>query len=114
MQSILRAELTAAVSEFKAIGAAGVVLDVRSGEVVAMVSLPDYDPNEIDHASTWHARFNRATKGVYEMGSTFKLFTAAMALDSGTVDMKGGYDATDPIRIARFTINDYPRARTVG
>ncbi|MDA8637684.1 penicillin-binding protein 2 [Rhodospirillales bacterium] len=106
VQSILRTELTAAVSEFKAIGAAGVVLDVHSGEVVAMVSLPDYDPNEINHASM-DARFNRVTKGVYEMGSTFKLFTAAMALDSGTVDMKGGYDATDPIRIARFTINDF-------
>lgn len=106
VQSILRAELVAAVSEFKAIGAAGVVLDVHSGEVVAMVSLPDFDPNEINHASM-DARFNRVTKGVYEMGSTFKLFTAAMALDSGTIDMKGGYDATNPIRIARFTINDF-------
>lgn len=106
VQSILRAELVAAVSEFKAIGAAGVVLDVDSGEVVAMVSLPDFDPNEINHASM-DARFNRVTKGVYEMGSTFKLFTAAMALDSGTIDMKGGYDATNPIRIARFTINDF-------
>lgn len=106
VQSILRAELVAAVSEFKAIGAAGVVLDTRSGEVVAMVSLPDFDPNEINQASM-DARFNRVTKGVYEMGSTFKLFTAAMALDSGTIDMKGGYDATNPIRIARFTINDF-------
>lgn len=106
VQSILRTELAAAVAEFKAIGAAGVVLDVHTGEVVAMVSLPDFDPNEINHASM-DARFNRVTKGVYEMGSTFKLFTAAMALDSGTIDMKGGYDATDPIRIARFTINDF-------
>lgn len=106
VQSILRAELIAAVSEFKAIGAAGVVLDVHSGEVVAMVSLPDFDPNEINQASM-DARFNRVTKGVYEMGSTFKLFTAAMALDSGTIGMKGGYDATDPIRVARFTINDF-------
>lgn len=106
VQSILRAELTAAVSEFKAIGAAGVVLDVNTGEVVAMVSLPDFDPNEINHASM-DARFNRVTKGVYEMGSTFKLFTAAMALDSGTIDMKDGYDATKPIRVARFTINDF-------
>ena len=106
VQSILRAELSAAVSEFKAIGAAGVVFDVRTGETVALASLPDFNPN--DRASyKGKARFNRATKGVYEMGSTFKLFTAAMALDSGTINMKGGYDAAKPIRIARFTINDY-------
>ena len=106
VQSILRAELSAAVSEFKAIGAAGVVFDVRTGETVALASLPDFNPN--DRASyKGEARFNRATKGIYEMGSTFKLFTAAMALDSGTIDMKGGYDAAKPIRIARFTINDY-------
>lgn len=106
VQSILRAELSAAVTEFKALGGAGVVFDVRTGETVALVSLPDFDPN--DRSSyVGEARFNRATKGVYEMGSTFKLFTAAMALDSGTVDMQGGYDATQPIHIARFTISDY-------
>lgn len=106
VQSILRAELVAAMTEFKALGAAGVVMDVKTGEVVALVSLPDFDPNEravIDE----DARFNRATKGVYEMGSTFKLFTAAMALDSGSVAMDGGYDATKPIQVARFTISDY-------
>ncbi|MEX0695764.1 MAG: penicillin-binding protein 2 [Rhodospirillales bacterium] len=106
VQSILRAELAAAVSEFKAIGAAGVVYDVRTGETVAMVSLPDFDPNDRS-GYQGEARFNRATKGVYEMGSTFKLFTAAMALDSGTVNMLGGYDATKPIKVARFTISDY-------
>lgn len=106
VQSILRAELSAAVTEFKALGGAGVVFDVRTGETVALVSLPDFDPN--DRSSyVGEARFNRATKGVYEMGSTFKLFTAAMALDSGTVDMQGGYDATQPIRISRFTISDF-------
>ncbi len=106
VQSILRAELSAAVQEFKALGGAGVVFDVRTGETIALVSLPDFDPND---RSTYvgEARFNRATKGVYEMGSTFKLFTAAMALDTGTVDMQGGYDATQPIRIARFTISDF-------
>ncbi len=106
VQSILRSELVAAMTEFKAIGAAGVVLDVHTGETVAMASLPDFDPND---RSTYKgdARFNRVTKGVYEMGSTFKLFTAAMALDSGTVGMGGGYDARKPIRISRFTISDF-------
>lgn len=106
VQAILHEELTAAVNEFKAIGATGVVLDVNNGEVVAMVSLPDFDPNAPGQIRG-DAGFNRATKGVYEMGSTFKLFTAAMALDSGAVNLDGGYDASKPIRVARFTISDY-------
>jgi len=106
MQAVLREEMLAAVREFKAIGAAGLVLDSETGEITAMVSLPDYDPNEPDGMSD-DAGFNRATKGVYEMGSTFKLFTAAMALDTGTVGLADGYDARQPLRVARFTINDF-------
>jgi cell division protein FtsI (penicillin-binding protein 3) len=86
-------------------------MDVHNGEVLALVSLPDFDPNhpgDIDGG----ASFNRTTQGVYEMGSTFKIFTAAMALESGTVDLDGGYDATEPIHIGRFTIRDYrPKRR---
>ncbi len=106
VQAILQEELAATISEFRALGAAGVVMDVKSGEIIAMASLPDYDPNNPVEVKG-EAGFNRATKGVYEMGSTFKLFTAAMALDMGTVTLKSGYDASKPIRIARFSINDY-------
>lgn len=106
VQSAMRDELAAAMAEFKAIGAAGLVMDAVSGEILAMVSLPDYDPNQPSLMPA-NAAFNRAAKGVYEMGSTFKLFTAAMALDSGTVDLNDGYDASRPIRISRFTISDY-------
>ena len=106
IQAMLREELTAAVEQFNAVGAAGLVLDANSGEVAAMVSLPDFDPNDPSSAGGEPA-FNRVTKGVYEMGSTFKLFTAAMALDSGTVTMKSGYDASHPLQVARFTIRDY-------
>ena len=106
IQEMLHRELSAAIREFQAIGAAGVVLDANSGEVVSLVSLPDFDPNDPATAGGETA-FNRATKGVYEMGSTFKLFTAAMALDSGTVNMDGGYDASKPIQVARFTIRDF-------
>ncbi len=106
IQEMLHRELSALIREFRAIGAAGVVLDANSGEVVSMVSLPDFDPNHPGSADGETA-FNRATKGVYEMGSTFKLFTAAMALDSGTVNMYGGYDASEPIRVSRFTIRDF-------
>jgi cell division protein FtsI (penicillin-binding protein 3) len=106
IQEMLRHELSSTIAEFSAIGAAGVVLDANSSEIISMVSLPDFDPND-PGASDSESAFNRATKGVYEMGSTFKLFTAAMALDSGTVSMDGGYDASEPIRIARYTIRDF-------
>jgi cell division protein FtsI (penicillin-binding protein 3) len=106
LQHLLYEELSRAVDTFQAVGGAGVILDARTAEVMALVSLPDFDPNALD-ALTPEARFNRATLGVYEMGSTFKLFTAAMALDTGTVSIDSGYDATKPLRVSRFTIRDY-------
>ncbi|NQV82236.1 MAG: penicillin-binding protein 2 [Rhodospirillales bacterium] len=106
VQEMLHRELSAAMREFRAIGAAGLVLDANSGEVVSMVSLPDFDAN-VPGSAGGETAFNRATKGVYEMGSTFKLFTAAMALDSGTVEFNGGYDASQPIKVSRFTIRDF-------
>jgi cell division protein FtsI (penicillin-binding protein 3) len=99
-------ELARAMEEFRAIGATGIVMDVRTGEVLAMVSLPDFDPNRPSSA-VGDAAFNRATKGVYEMGSTMKLFTAAIAFDLGTSDVNKRYDASTPIRIGRFSIKDY-------
>lgn len=106
VQHILRDELTAAMQRFRAVGAAGTILDVRTGEIVAMVSLPDFDPNHPGSASD-DERFNRNTLGQYEMGSVFKVFTTAMALDSGVVRVDGGYDASQPIRVSRFTIRDF-------
>jgi cell division protein FtsI (penicillin-binding protein 3) len=81
-------------------------MDVTTGELIALASFPDFDPNAPNKILT-DAAFNRATLGVYEMGSTFKLFTAAMALDAGTVTMKSGYDASQPISISRYLISDY-------
>jgi len=106
LQAIVREEVQAAVREFTALGGAGLVLDAKTGETLAMVSLPDFDPNQPETLQG-EAGFNRATKGVYEMGSIFKLFTAAMALDAGTVTIDGGYDASKPIHVARFTIHDF-------
>lgn len=106
VQHVLEHELGVAMKKFSAIGAAGLVMDVTTGEVVAMSSLPSFDPNQ-PNAIAQDLRFNRTTLGVYEMGSTFKIFTTAMALDAGTVSLHGGYDATNPIRVARFTIRDF-------
>lgn len=106
IQSFMRDELMKAMEEFSAIGATGIIADAENGEILAMVSLPDFDPNIAGSADDESA-FNRATKGVYEMGSTFKLLNAAIALDTGAVDINAGYDASKPIRISRFTISDY-------
>jgi cell division protein FtsI (penicillin-binding protein 3) len=106
LQHILHEELSRAVQDFTAIGGAGIVMDVRTGEVLALVSLPDFDPNKSSTA-TPETTFNRVTLGTYEMGSIFKTFTAAMALDAHTTTLAGSYDASHPIQVGRFTIHDY-------
>lgn len=111
IQSMLRDELSKTVGEFQALGGIGVVLDIQSGEVLAMTSLPEFDPHQPGRASD-DARFNRATLGVYEMGSTFKTFTMAAALENKVTTMQGGYDASRPIQMGGFTITDaHPEGR---
>jgi len=106
VQLALREAVAKAIADYSGIGGAGVVLDVRTSEVLAMVSLPDFDQADVSHA-TQDQRFNRVTVGLYEPGSTFKLLTTAMALEAGTTTIMGGYDASRPIHIGRFTISDY-------
>lgn len=106
VQQIVRQELAAQIEKFKAIGGGGIVMDVRTGEVVAMVSLPDFDPNAPAQAPD-ETRFNRITLGIYELGSVFKIFNHAIALETGAATMSKSYDATKPIKISRFRISDY-------
>ena len=105
VQHIVRDEVAAAMKRYKAIAAGGVVLDVNTGEVIAMTSLPDYDPNDPAQALDKN-RLNRMSAGLYEMGSTFKTFTTAMALDSGKVKLTDTFD-TSPLHIGGFTIHDF-------
>ncbi len=106
VQAAVRDELIKSMTEFHAIGACGIVMDVRTGEVIAMVSLPDFDANKPGEA-TPEERFNRALTGMYEPGSTFKLQTAAASLDSGAGHLWNSYDAGHDIKIGRFTIQDF-------
>ncbi len=106
VEGVVREELAKAMAEFQAIGACGIVMDVNTGEVLAMVSLPDYDANNFGSAPA-DDRFNRAVTGMYEPGSTFKLQTASMALDSGLVHIWDQFDAAHAIHIGRFTITDF-------
>jgi cell division protein FtsI (penicillin-binding protein 3) len=105
LQYILRDELLKGMEEFRAIGGVGMVMDIQTGELVALSSLPDFDPNEAKKANA-DARFNRAIAGVYEMGSTFKTFTTAMALHHKTAKLYDRFDVTKPIKVARYTIRD--------
>jgi cell division protein FtsI (penicillin-binding protein 3) len=106
VQHVLHEELAAARTKFGALAAAGLVLNVRTGEVLAMVSEPDYDPNNPREALD-PSRINRLTTGVFEMGSTFKAFTVAMALDSGKATLKSTFDARMPLHMGRFDIHDF-------
>ena len=106
VQHIVRDELAAAMQRYQAIAAGAVVLNAKTGEVLAMSSLPDYDPN-LPAQALEKDRLNRMSAGTYEMGSTFKAFTTAMALDSGLVSMDDSFDARRPIRIAGHTISDF-------
>ena len=106
VQHILRDELANAMDRYRSIGATGVVLNAHTGEVLAMASLPDYDPNDpVDALKP--DRLNRMTAGAYELGSVFKSFTFAMALDSGAVKMSDTIDASKPIHAGGFTIHDF-------
>jgi cell division protein FtsI (penicillin-binding protein 3) len=112
VQNILREELVAGKEKYQAIASAGVVVDVHTGEVIAMASIPDYDPNDPVQAHE-PDRLNRMSAGTYEMGSTFKAFTTAMALDSGKVKMTDTFDATRPLYIGGFTIHDFHATRRI-
>lgn len=106
VQHILRDELVNAMERYRAIAATGIMLNVHTGEVLAMVSLPDYDPNNPVDAQK-PDRLNRMSAGAFELGSVFKSFTFAMALDSGAVSMNDKIDATHALHVGRFTIDDY-------
>lgn len=118
VQHVMHEQLTDALTRYQAIAAAGVMIDVRTGEILALASLPDFDPNNPATAfEKWNGRdnerFNRITSGIYELGSTFKTITFAGALESGAVRITDSFDARFGIRFGRFTIDDYKGKKRV-
>ena len=113
VQAALRDVLAAGMAQFTAKGATGVLMDVRTGELLAMVSLPDFDPNRAPQPFTGEAgmnpRFNRAAQGRYELGSTFKVLTAAFALDSGVVAPDTLIETGTALSYGRYRIRDLHR-----
>ena len=106
VQHVVRDEIAAGLERYRAMGAGAVVLNIKTGEVVAMASVPDFDPNNPYNAQD-KDRLNRMSAGLYEMGSTFKSFTSAMALDSGKANMNSRFDASHPIRVGHQAIHDF-------
>jgi cell division protein FtsI (penicillin-binding protein 3) len=106
VQHIMHEQLADSLVRYQAVAAAGVMLDVRTGEVIALVSLPDFDPNDPVTALE-KDRFNRITSGIFELGSVFKTVTFSAALDSGLVRLTDQFDATYGIRFGRYTIDDF-------
>ena len=104
VQHVVAQELSQAMQRYKAEAALGLVMDVRNGEILASVSLPDFDPARREQALDDNRR-NRVIGEIYEMGSVFKTFTIAMAIDQGVA---GRYDRFDlgPVAMGRFRVTD--------
>jgi cell division protein FtsI (penicillin-binding protein 3) len=114
VQAVLESELSNGVTAMSAAGGGGIVLDVDTGEVVAMASAPIINPNDAGRAGA-NAMMNRATVGAYELGSTFKPITIAAAMDAGVVrSMSQRYNAGARVQVGRFTIrDDHPMNRMI-
>ncbi len=106
VQDTIREKLMAAIDKFHANAGTAVLMDVQTSEIVAMVSLPDFDPNT-NKVKNEQALFNMATKGVYEPGSVLKIFNTAMSLESGKIKVSDKFDATQPLKLKYNTIKDY-------
>ncbi len=115
VQNILHEEIAYGMQKYNAVAAGAVVLDVHTGEVLAMASVPDFDPNNpgetIDRKTK--SDMNRMSGATFEMGSTFKAFTVAMALDDGKINLNSTFDARRPLYIGGFTIHDFHATRRI-
>jgi cell division protein FtsI (penicillin-binding protein 3) len=105
-QHIVRDEVLKGMREFGAAGGCGAIMDIRTGEIIAMSSLPDYDPNHPTQA-TEDELFNKVTLGTYEVGSIMKVANTALALESGVATLATKFDASHPLKVGRFSITDF-------
>ena len=112
VQHALTDEISKAVTKFRAIAGGGIILDVETGEIVALTSLPDFDPNAESKKISKDEQ-NRMLSGVYELGSVIKAVTFAMAFETGTVNMNSKYDARFPLVIGSARISDFHAQRRV-
>ena len=105
-QHAMRDELLKGMEEFSATGASAILMDMKTEEIVGLVSVPDFNPNHPDEVKSGDT-FNKATVGMYEMGSTFKILNTAMALDTNDIQLTTEYDTSAEVKLGRFRITDY-------
>lgn len=110
VQSILRQQLLKALEKYKAKSAIGIISEIKSGDILAIVNLPDFDPNQPSSA-TKEQLYDKATYGVYEMGSIFKIFTIALGLDKNIISINDQYDVSQVISYGKYEIkqDDYSK-----
>ncbi|MEM9736921.1 MAG: penicillin-binding protein 2, partial [Pseudomonadota bacterium] len=110
VQLVMQDVLALGMERFGAKGASAILMRVETGEIVAMASLPDFDPNQrppkYDGPDDLNPRFNRAAKGIYEFGSVMKVFTAAIALEEGRVEPDTIIDTVTPVSVKGGTFRD--------
>ena len=106
VQHIMHEQLVDAMTRYQAIAAAGVMMDIHTGEIIALASVPDFDPNDAKTALVEDS-FNRITAGIFEPGSIFKTVTMAGSIDAGAVRLTDQFDARFGVRFGRFTIDDF-------
>lgn len=112
VQAAMIDEISQAIEKFKAIAGGGIVMDINTGEVLSLVSLPDFNPNQ-ENKNFSKDQQNRMTSGVYELGSVVKAVTFAMAIDYGTATLESRYDARFPLVIGSARISDFHAQRRV-
>ena len=114
VQYAVRDELVKASKEFNSKSATAIIADINNGEIISLVSLPDYNPNTSIDPNIISYR-NTATLNLYEMGSTFKIFSIAAALESSDIDIDSKFDARKPMKLSKFTIKDHhPQNRVLS
>ena len=106
LQYALKREIDTAIKEFNGIGGAGVVMDIETGDVLAAVSLPDFLPSQYQKAKD-NQKFNRFSQGVYELGSSFKVFSTAAMLEANNNKISQRFDVREPLVVGRHKIRDY-------
>lgn len=106
VQDTVREELSNAIDTFHAIGAAAILMDVRTSEILSLVSLPDFNPN-IKIPVGEPALFNFPTLGTYEPGSIFKTFNTALCLESGKVKLTDKFQTSQAVKIKNQKFSDF-------
>ena len=111
VQNIVHEELTRAMKKFSAKGAVGIVMDVKTAEIFALVSLPDYNPYDPGPSLIDRRYNNKASYDTHEMGSTFKIFTMALALEKKLIKLDDMVDVSKNIKISGYQIKDFKKIK---